>query len=123
MELHAGGYYYRGSTKKTRNSTYMNRKQIVRIIIFMALFTASFLFGAMINVYASDEDESIGTTVAAPAYIGYSVESGDTLWSIAKRYVPEDRDIRNFIHDIKQMNSLKSSGLQEGQLLLIPTVQ
>jgi LysM repeat protein len=45
---------------------------------------------------------------------GYTVKSGDTLWSIAKKYnVP--------VEQLKQLNNLSSNSLTIGQVLKIPT--
>lgn len=49
------------------------------------------------------------------------VEAGDSLWSIAKEYCP-DQDIRTAIWEIKELNNMKSDTILEGDLLLIPVV-
>ncbi|WP_291953670.1 LysM peptidoglycan-binding domain-containing protein [Mahella sp.] len=48
------------------------------------------------------------------------VETGDSLWSLAKRYVPKDKEIREFIYEIRQLNDIEPSKLQPGELLKIP---
>jgi LysM repeat protein len=134
---YAGGYYYRGQSV-TKKSVRSNRSRIARIIVFMALITVSVLFGAMMHAYATSADQAVlevdtkantdangedAAILQEPAYIPYSVERGDSLWTIAKRYLPADMDIRNYINEIKAMNSLNSSMLQEGQLLQIPVIR
>lgn len=47
------------------------------------------------------------------------VKSGDTLWSIAKEHDPNG-DIRKFIYEIKEANSLKGSMIFAGDELKIP---
>lgn len=49
---------------------------------------------------------------ALPAMVGYIVKSGDTLWSIAKKYYTT-------IDNIRQINHLENDKLTEGQKLLI----
>lgn len=54
------------------------------------------------------------------------VTQGDTLWKIAskeqeKNPYYKDRDIRDVIYDIKEINGLKVSSLTVGQELKIPT--
>ena len=53
-------------------------------------------------------------------YYAITVESGDTLWSIAGRYSNQRTDIRRFIYEISVLNNLESSEIIEGQKLLIP---
>lgn len=48
------------------------------------------------------------------------VETGDSLWSLAKRYVPKDKEIRKFIYEIRQLNDIDPSKLRPGELLKIP---
>jgi len=53
-------------------------------------------------------------------YISWNVSRGDTLWKIAKESLPEGRDIRDYIAEIREYNSLDTSNIIEGQLLQIP---
>ena len=54
------------------------------------------------------------------AFVTHTVRSGDTLWEIAGVHAPQGADLRDFVFDLKQVNGLASSGLQPGQILLIP---
>lgn len=57
-------------------------------------------------------------------YIKVYVEPGDTLWNIAKNYLPSKTDIRDYIHSIKKANQLDSSLIREGDYILVPvTIQ
>lgn len=60
-------------------------------------------------------------------YKTITVNSGDTLWSIAQYEKNEnayykDSDIREIVYDIKEINNLSSSNLSINQNLKIPTV-
>lgn len=48
------------------------------------------------------------------------VESGETLWTIAKANNPHNKDIRSVIYEIKELNNLKSGEITVGQKILIP---
>nr|DAZ10834.1 MAG TPA: LysM domain [Caudoviricetes sp.] len=48
-------------------------------------------------------------------YIDYTVERGETLWSIAADHT--DGDIRDYIYTIKNINGMTTSNLQEGQTI------
>lgn len=54
------------------------------------------------------------------------VSDGDTLWGIAKaeknnNEYYKNKDIREIIYDIRQINTLENSELYEHQKLLLPT--
>lgn len=60
-------------------------------------------------------------------YKEISVCSGDTLWSIAKYQKSnndyfENKDIRDIVTEIKNVNNLKDSNLSIGDKLNIPTI-
>jgi LysM repeat protein len=48
------------------------------------------------------------------------VNRGDTLWEIASEHISQSRNIRSYIAQIKQLNGLSSSVLQEGDVLILP---
>ncbi len=50
----------------------------------------------------------------------YVVQPGDTLWQVARAYIPERMDIRAFIYRLEQVNGLKGGIIHPGQQLLIP---
>lgn len=47
------------------------------------------------------------------------VRGGDTLWEIASTHCAEG-DVREYIHDIRQINRLESGIIYEGQVLYLP---
>jgi nucleoid-associated protein YgaU len=58
---------------------------------------------------------------AAPlATASVTVEQGDSLWVIAQRLAPE-RDPRDVIHEIRELNGLGGNLIQPGQVLLVPS--
>lgn len=59
-----------------------------------------------------DRGPSGGVTVAAGGEISYTVRSGDSLWSLARRY-------STTVDRIKQDNGLRSETLQPGQTLTL----
>ncbi len=135
---YAGGYYYRGKTAVV-HSTRSNPTRFVRVLVLSALVFFSILFGAMMHAYATNGEQTDGTSSSLnstvsmqavsnsvlpvePAYEPYIVERGDSLWLIAKQYLPAHLDIRDYIGEIKAMNQLDSAMIYEGQLLQIPII-
>ena len=55
-------------------------------------------------------------------YIEIQVESGDTLWTIADEYMPDDIDIREAVYMICETNDVDANTLYAGQTLSIPVI-
>lgn len=51
--------------------------------------------------------------------IDYTIAPGQTLWSIAKEYTPNTKDIRETIHEIKDLNNMQDSSIYAGQTIKI----
>jgi nucleoid-associated protein YgaU len=76
----------------------------------ITLIIMSLLFGVIISAFAAGDDFS-GVLV--------TVESGDTIWSIAKQYHP-DKNINKIMYEIENVNGIKKSIIYPGQQLIIP---
>lgn len=71
---------------------------------------------------------SITNTAFSTADLKYktiTISSGDTLWNIAEEVKENslnysNKEIREIVYDLKQINNLKQSNLQVGQNLQIP---
>lgn len=62
---------------------------------------------------------SVSKPKQAVQYISYTIEPGDTLWSISKEYAPKNSDIRNYIYLVTEQNQI-GANLQVGQVIEIP---
>ena len=51
--------------------------------------------------------------------VGYRVQPGDTLWSIAAQRYP-DADVRARVQQIETVNGLSGPGIYVGERLLLP---
>ena len=80
--------------------------------VLIMLFAVTGLFNTMLGL-----NDALGLT--KQEYIEVSINSGDTLWTIAEQYMPSDMDIRKAVHIIKNVNEIDSQ-LQPGQTILIP---
>ena len=49
--------------------------------------------------------------------ITYTVSQGETLWTIAKQYIDEKTDIREYIYNIKKLNNMNTSTIYAGQTI------
>lgn len=56
----------------------------------------------------------------AERYEPYVIQSRDTLWDIAVEFTPENRDCRDTIEEIKEVNGIEGNGIYTGQVICVP---
>lgn len=98
--------------KQKRRIKLVNKKRFVTVIM-----TCLVVLFATVSVISSAA--SINTS---PSYTNFIVHRGDTLWSIASKYVPEDMDIREYINEIEKANPISNSFIAAGQELKLPNL-
>ena len=85
----------------------VNRKKFIRSIAILI-----FLLVGLFNI-------SIAKSNKEAEIIDYTIAPGQTLWSIAKEYTPNTKDIRETIHEIKDLNNMQDSSIYAGQTIKI----
>ena len=85
-----------------------NRTRFFSCIFFISLIVFIVAYTANVSGYSE------------PEYMTVTVQSGDTLWSIAEQYGDDSCDIREYIYNIKKINNMKSSLLVANTSILIP---
>lgn len=89
-------------------------KQILYTCIVLTLIT-SLVFG--FNVFGIEK-------APTKSYVTIQIESGHTLWSLAKDYMNEDYySIQEYISEVKLINNLKSDLIIADHTLIIPIVK
>lgn len=96
-----------------RRLVIVNKKRFMlsTTLIMIILFSIISSIGAVINRVEGYEE---------PEYIEKVVESGDTIWSLARDCSPKDKDIRESIYRIGIINNLNSYDIFPGQVIKIP---
>lgn len=92
----------------------LNVKKFIRTILLVIGITMFFTFLATKSIYSYKEIET------KTIYI----QKGDTLWKIAEKEKEtnsyySDKDIRDIIYDIKQINNMKDSNIMAGESIKI----
>ncbi len=70
-----------------------------------------FLIVAIFNVSIAKSNEVETIT--------YTVNKGDTLWTIVQEYKASNKDTRQYIYELKRVNNMTTSNIYEGQELKI----
>ena len=84
---------------------------------------AAFLLIAMILIVSATatvtgSDKGFGP--ADSTYTEVRIQSGDTLWDLAKVYGPQDEDVRRVVKRICRINEIAPEDLMPGQIIKIP---
>ena len=96
-------------------------KYMVRSRIRFTLFVAfSIIISvAALNLLIGTTTQVSGSTVTT--YKTIEICAGDTFWTIADEYMPNDMDTRDAIHELREINGMAHTDqLIAGQKLLVP---
>lgn len=53
----------------------------------------------------------------------YVISDGETLWTIAEEYCPEDMDYCEYIYKVKKLNKMEKSNIAAGQTITLLTTE
>lgn len=89
---------------------FISRRQLFTIA-FMVI-CAFFLFGSIAKAKSNRQTYTY--------YCSYEIQPGDTLWTIANKYVIEDgQDKEEFISTVKSINHMLDDDLNTGDYIVI----
>ena len=86
---------------------------------YLVVAAVGFLLGVLALVTFSISAQASKVEVESPAVPMVTVRSGDSLWSIAQRAMPQT-DPRDAVNALRQANDIKGSALTPGQVLRVP---
>ena len=108
--------------ERQKRAMMKKRKQIAKrrmILLLAALFVitlGSVVFG---TIFSKAKNPSADIT-QFKYYKSITIEQGDSLWSIAEKYCTDAyEDTREYVDELKELNSLTSDIIHEGQHLLV----
>lgn len=95
----------------------VNMKKFIRTLLVLISLIIVLLFIGLNNTYSKGDIQ----------YKEEYIYQGDTLWSIAQRESKENKyyenkDIRDIIQEIKNVNNIGNDNLKVGQKVLIPNI-
>lgn len=89
-----------------------NKVSLALTIMFIITFIFLLMSLGNMDSYGDGEVE----------YIKVTVEAGESLWSIAEKFTPGHRDLRETMYDIIDHNELVSQTIHPGQVIEVPRV-
>jgi LysM repeat protein len=110
----------RRTTTSRSHPAHMHLTRRGRLLVLLAL--VGVLFAAFsLGRSASQASPRVDAAPARlqPAVEQLTVQSGESLWTLARRVAPE-RDPREVIAQIRTLNELTTTQLRPGQQLLLP---
>ncbi|WP_245987625.1 cell division suppressor protein YneA [Cohnella lupini] len=114
--IHKSAPYKSGRIKTHRAFSTINLK-LARSLFFLFAFLLLFSGFTLMHTFASTNE--IAPVKAEEIVI--SVDSGETLWELARTYKSDKMDTREAVHLISKRNGLSSSAVKSGQSIIIPS--
>lgn len=95
---------------RRRTPKAVRRFRTLAVLFVVTVAAAVLLFPRLVHTQPSEP----------PAGVHHTVAPGDTLWDIAVAHAG-NRDVRELIYEIQQLNGLSSAEIYPGQVLFVPT--
>ena len=87
---------------------------IMRMLVLRMLVLAMAVMAVFLLLTSADAGEP------DPPTSQHVVQTGDTLWAVAKSSTAPGQDVRRTVHDIMALNGLSDAVIHPGQVLIIP---
>lgn len=83
----------------------------------MFLTAVMFMLISITGMFIGDNQAE---SLTKPVYSEIVIQYGDTLWDLAQEFGPDDKDVREIIHEICRINNISAETIYPGQTILIP---
>ena len=83
----------------------------VFVVLTIVILTTAVNFALGFNTAAS---------LTRTDYMDVRIVSGDTLWSIAENYMPQDMDTREAVYKLCRVNDISAADLYAGMTIQVP---
>lgn len=84
-------------------------------------FTGFIMLVLIFGVFTSMIITATASPIVKDYYEEVKIKEGDTLWEIAETHFPDsNKDIREYIYEIKKLNNLDNTYIYAGQTIKLP---
>lgn len=97
----------------------IKRYKIVNKFKFIRFITMVLLAGFIFILLVQNRNQAY-SSVYKEQYMEVQVEKGDTLWEIAKEFMPENYDVRKMVYEIRQLNDMNSGNIYPKEIIKVP---
>ncbi|NLN13995.1 MAG: LysM peptidoglycan-binding domain-containing protein [Tissierellia bacterium] len=100
----------------------MKRYRIInkrRFFLFI-ISTFTIFFGIIFILSSSIRAHS---AILCEEYKEIRVLEGDTLWGIARNYMPDKYDTRYLVHKLREFNELETAQIYPGDIIKVPILE
>ena len=87
----------------------MNCKKNAAGRLAACLLVVSVLLAALVLVILVPR-KTVAADVAVTSYMSVQIQEGDTLWSLAEEYAPEQIKIADYIRSVRNINHIWNDG-------------
>lgn len=102
--------------RKLKATEIINLKKNSILFILFAAILLFIILGSSIHILANGSDNCPFNKY----YTSIQVEDGDTLWSIADKYIGENSvDKESYVNDICRMNNLTDGQIHSGEYIIV----
>ena len=101
--------------KIKRKRQVAKQKMFFLLAALLIITLGSIVFGSIFSSAKNPESDLPKNKY----YKSIEIESGDSLWSIAQEYCEPHADVREYVNELKELNSLTSSDIHAGQHLVV----
>ena len=110
------------SERRIRNNRLRRQKELRKnflLTIMTICFAITFSFS--VNSFLSNAKD-MSEKISYKYYKSITISNGDSLWSIAQEYIDDEHydSVKDYINEVKQLNSLKSDYISYGENIIIP---
>lgn len=102
--------------KKERKYYIENMTRFMTFMCILIIFAITGFVCSMQSLVANIKAQYYTREQIIESYI---VQPGDTLWKIGLENKSENQDIRDYIYELKKVNNLENSNLNQGQEIKI----
>lgn len=115
---------YNHKISEKANESLSKREAVVRrqkgiiAIVFIIIVAVGILLGSSMNTLASSEKDIASYN---KYYVSIQVESGDTLWTIADKYIDGfNIEKTDYIEEVCEINEISKDDIHAGDYIVVP---